>query len=110
MHWALVCYAGLAFVLAVYLGPTYAMIQSLVAPSMRATAIAIMLFIVNLIGLGLGPLTVGMVSDHLTPAMGDGAALRIGLVVAAIMMLVGAALYVAAGVAYRRHLTAEGST
>ena len=46
-----------------YLGPTFAMTQSLVKPHMRAVASSILLFIINLVGLGLGPLFVGMLSD-----------------------------------------------
>ena len=54
-------------------GPIYATAQGLAPPHMRATAAAILLFIINLIGLGLGPLAVGMLSDGiaghlLTPA------------------------------------------
>jgi MFS family permease len=44
-------------------GPVYGTGQSVVPPHMRATAAAILLFIINLIGLGLGPLAVGIVSD-----------------------------------------------
>lgn len=47
-------------------GPAYAAIQGLVRPETRATATAILLFIVNLIGLGMGPLVVGAVSDLLS--------------------------------------------
>ena len=54
----------------VYLGPTFAMTQSLVRPQMRALASAILLFIINLIGLGGGPLMVGIVSDALKPTYG----------------------------------------
>ena len=43
--------------------PTLAMIQSLVPVNMRATAGACLILIGNLIGLGLGPLTVGSLSD-----------------------------------------------
>ena len=46
------------------------MTQSLVRPHMRALASAILLFIINLIGLGLGPWFVGMLSDALKPAYG----------------------------------------
>ena len=46
-------------------GPVYATAQSIVPPHMRATAAAILLFIINLIGLGLGPLAVGALSDVL---------------------------------------------
>lgn len=44
-------------------GPVYAAIQGLVAPHTRATAVAVMFFILNLIGLGLGPTVVGVLSD-----------------------------------------------
>jgi hypothetical protein len=37
---------------------------------MRAQAIGILLFILNMIALGLGPATVGLVSDLLRPAFG----------------------------------------
>jgi len=54
-----------SFLGGMYLGPTFAMTQSLVPPQMRATASAILLFIINLIGLGLGPQAVGILSDLL---------------------------------------------
>jgi len=53
-----------------YLGPTFAMTQSLVPADMRATASAILLFIINIIGLGLGPQGVGIVSDLLSGDLG----------------------------------------
>jgi len=53
-----------------YLGPTFAVTQSLVGPSMRAMASAILLFIINLIGLGLGPQAVGLLSDLLVGVAG----------------------------------------
>ena len=46
-----------------YLGPMYAVTQGVVLPRMRATAVAVLLFIVNLIGLGLGPPAIGALSD-----------------------------------------------
>ena len=49
-----------------WLGPAYGVVQSLVRPQTRATATAVVLFVANLIGLGLGPLFVGILSDVLT--------------------------------------------
>lgn len=46
-------------------GPVYATAQSIVEPHMRATCAAILLFIINLIGLGLGPVAVGLLSDFI---------------------------------------------
>jgi len=48
-----------------WLGPAYGVVQSLVRPQTRATATAVLLFVANLIGLGLGPLAVGVLSDVL---------------------------------------------
>lgn len=48
-----------------YLGPMYTVTSSVVEPRMRATAIAILLFIVNIIGYALGPPFVGALSDFL---------------------------------------------
>lgn len=44
-------------------GPVYATAQSIAPVNSRATASAVMLFVINLIGLGLGPLAVGLMSD-----------------------------------------------
>jgi MFS family permease len=48
-----------------YLGPMYAVTQGVVVPRMRATAVAVLLFIVNLLGYGLGPPAIGALSDFL---------------------------------------------
>ena len=50
-----------------YLGPTFALTQGLVKVGMRALASAILLFVLNLIGLGIGPSFVGVLSDALEP-------------------------------------------
>ncbi len=52
-----------------YLGPTFAMTQSLVRPDARALAAAILLFVINAVGLGLGPWFVGALSDALEPRL-----------------------------------------
>lgn len=51
-------------------GPMLAVNQSVVPENMRATAAALTLFFANLIGMGLGGFTVGLLSDALTPAFG----------------------------------------
>ena len=53
-----------------YYGPTYSAAQGLVPMRARAIAAALLLFFQNLIGLGLGPLFFGMLSDWLQPAYG----------------------------------------
>ncbi|HBQ55348.1 MAG TPA: MFS transporter, partial [Erythrobacter sp.] len=54
-----------------YYGPTYSSVQGLVPLRARAIAAAVLLFFQNLIGLGLGPLFFGMMSDLLQPAYGE---------------------------------------
>jgi MFS family permease len=60
-----------------YLGPMYTVTQSVVSPRMRATTTAILLFIVNLVGYGLGPPFIGAVSDALANMQLAGAGLSV---------------------------------
>ena len=60
------------------IGPTIAMVQTLSPVHMRAVSSAIKMLCLNLIGMGLGPLLVGVLSDLLTPYYGDDA-LRVAL-------------------------------
>jgi MFS family permease len=55
-------------------GPVYATAQSIAPANMRATSSAVLLFIINLVGLGLGPLIVGALSDWFAIGMNLGAA------------------------------------
>jgi MFS family permease len=55
----------------VYLGNTIATTHALVGLRMRALASAVLFLILNLIGMGLGPLFVGMLSDFLQPTFGN---------------------------------------
>ncbi|WP_034959487.1 spinster family MFS transporter [Erythrobacter longus] len=48
-----------------YLGPMYAVSGGVVDSRMRATSVAITLFVVNLLGYGLGPLLIGILSTYL---------------------------------------------
>jgi MFS transporter, Spinster family, sphingosine-1-phosphate transporter len=52
-------------------GPLFATIQTLVPERMRATSIAIIYLFANLIGMGLGPLVAGALSDALRPSFGE---------------------------------------
>jgi MFS family permease len=52
-------------------GPLFATIQTLVPDRMRAMSIAIVYLFANLIGMGLGPLAAGVLSDALRPLFGE---------------------------------------
>ncbi len=67
---SLSCLALCASLQSVYLGPSLAVAHSLVPASMRALTSSIFFLVINLIGLGFGPLIVGIISDLLTPALG----------------------------------------
>ena len=55
----------------IFFGPSFAMTQALAPLRMRSVATSLLLFIQTLIGLGLGPLFVGIISDHLAPSLGE---------------------------------------
>lgn len=80
--------SGLAYV---WLGPVITAVQHLVAPRERATASACFLLINNGIGLGLGSLIIGKLSDVLAPTQGEGA-LRLAMAGTASSYLIAAAL------------------
>ena len=93
---ALWAYALPAALGTVYVAPGFALIQNQTPTEMRSVAAAINLFITNIIGLGLGPFTVGFFSDMFTPAYGiDG--LRYGLMTTLVVMIWAAFHYYRAG-------------
>lgn len=86
------------FLGAYYLGPTFALTQGLVGLRMRALASSILLFILNIIGLGLGPQFTGIASDVLNATTSLGAdSLRWALVLSLVFNVVSAILYLMAG-------------
>lgn len=89
-------------------GPVYATAQSIVDPALRATASAVLLLIINLIGLGLGPVAVGLLSDVLAGHMGLGEAqgVRWALIVSATLGLVAFGLFWAARNSIREEMVA----
>lgn len=68
---ALAFMAATAFELSIVTGVVFAAIQSLVNDHMRSVAVALILLFANLIGLGLGPIAVGVLSDALMPIFGQ---------------------------------------
>ncbi|MGB7404416.1 MAG: MFS transporter, partial [Pacificimonas sp.] len=62
IYWSVGSYAIALLFQSCYLGPTFALIQGLAPLNMRAVWAAITLFVINLIGLGIGPTLVGVLS------------------------------------------------
>jgi predicted MFS family arabinose efflux permease len=75
-----------------WLGPVISAVQHLVPPNMRATASAIFLFVNNLIGIGIGTLAIGAISDGLQDRFGD-ESLRYAILAGTTFYLVAAAIF-----------------
>jgi predicted MFS family arabinose efflux permease len=52
-------------------GPLFATLQTVVPDRMRATSVAILYLFANLVGMGLGPLAAGALSDAFEPWLGE---------------------------------------
>jgi len=77
----------------VWPGPVLSAFQHLVHPNMRATASAIFLFINNLIGIGLGNLAIGAISDGFQTQFGD-ESLRYAILSGGVFYIVAALLFI----------------
>jgi len=73
-------------------GPSLALLQSVTPVTMRATSAAIALFVANMIGLGLGPLSVGLLSDGLNASYGV-ESLRYALLIVPGMAMIASYVY-----------------
>lgn len=54
-----------------YLAPALTVAQNAVPPAQRTMTGAILLFVLNIVGLGVGPVYVGWIADRMEPAHGD---------------------------------------
>ena len=98
---ALWAYALPAALGTVYVAPGFALIQNQTPTEMRSVAAAINLFIINIIGLGLGPFSIGFFSDMFSPEYGlDG--LRYALMTSLVVILWGSFHYYRTGVLLKR--------
>ena len=87
-----------------WMAPSLAVVQNVTPASMRATASAIYLFIVNMFGLGIGTVAFGVLSDLLTARFGDGALRYAILICGAVLYPLATLLYFAAGRSINRDM------
>lgn len=87
------------FFLALMYGPAGAALQNLVPPAIRTQANAVFFLLTSAIGMGLGPLGIGVLSDLLTPTLAENA-MRYGLLISLFFILLGGLLYWRAGELY----------
>lgn len=74
--------------------PGFGSVQGLVPTTLRATASAMLFFIINIVGMGMGPLGVGILSDIISrTGMGERDGLRFAMIAAEAVGLLGAFLY-----------------
>jgi predicted MFS family arabinose efflux permease len=98
---AIAAYALPAMLGTLYVAPGFALIQNSTPLEMRSVAAAINLFITNIIGLGLGPFTVGFFSDVFSQTHGEDG-LRWGLATTIVILLWGVFHYWRCGVMIKR--------
>ncbi|MEO1840995.1 MAG: MFS transporter [Pseudomonadota bacterium] len=91
-----------------WIGPTYAAIQTLTPDHLRSQASALLLLLLNLIGLGLGPVVVGALSDLLAPEFGA-ESIRYAMLISLVTVVIGSILYWMGGDKYRVAITQEAS-
>ena len=92
-----------------WIGPTYAAVQTLTAEHLRSQASALLLLLLNLIGLGLGPLVVGALSDLLIADFGH-ESVRYAMVISLSTVIIGSVLYWLGGEQYRVALSRQGQS
>ena len=103
---ALVFMALSAVFASFWIAPSYAAVQNLVPQYWRTQASALMLLAINLLGMGLGPLLVGMLSDLLSQ-FGD-SSVRYGLSIGVSLSLVGGIAYLRGSTLYARAIESKG--
>lgn len=90
-----------------FAAPTYATVQSVVPPQMRSTASAFLLLIMAVIGMGLGPQAIGLLSDAYVPAAGP-ESLRWAMVSLVVIKVLAAWRYYAAAKGLKPDFEAAG--
>jgi len=81
-----------AFLSALYPGPFFAALVSVVPPTMRSQAVATISIVISIIGAAIGPLFAGGVSDYFSGTYGSNA-LRYALLSMTVMVLIAGLLF-----------------
>jgi predicted MFS family arabinose efflux permease len=105
---ALAAFVPIAVTFICFLGPIFALMQRLVPAQMRATMLAVIMLVANLIGMGLGPQIVGILSDWLQPVFGNDS-LRYAMLMLSFLGLWAAYHFRAAGTTVARDLEAAAA-
>jgi predicted MFS family arabinose efflux permease len=100
---ALAIISALHFVRSISHGPALSSVFALVRPELRPTTAAIMVFVIAIVGMGIGPIAVGLLSDVLAASgLGPRDGLRFALIAAEAAGIIGAILFFIARPIYIR--------
>lgn len=94
----LLCGGSLLFFLGIYLGPSFAVAQTLAPINMRAMSTALFFLVLNMIALGGGPTVTGYLIDYFEPAHGNIHAIRLSLSWVSAMFILSAISFLIAAV------------
>jgi len=104
---AMLFLAGPLLLNSMYLAPALTVVQNAVTPARRTMAGAILLFVLNIVGLGVGPVYVGRIADAMEPVHGKNAlAIGFAALIPIIVITVGAHLAAAASIARDKRIAA----
>lgn len=101
--WSMVMATTVTFTTALASGVAPAVVQQMMPPAMRGQASAIYLFIVNIIAMGAGPTSVGLLNSRV---FGDNG-IHYSLITVGVIGCVGAATLIGLGMAPFRRAAAE---
>lgn len=93
LTWAIPLLALHGLAVAFWYGPVYAAIYSAVDPQMRPMTSAIMLFVINISGLGIGPVAVGLTSDVLSQNLGSALGIKMSMTLFGLLGIFAALLF-----------------
>ncbi len=93
---SLICFFPYYILMNAYIPAMYSVNQSLAKLKMRATASAICLFLINIVGAGAGPFIVGALSDLFAPAYGADS-IRYALAAVTLLIVIGCGFLVTCG-------------
>ena len=104
--WAIAFFCPFYLLNNIYVSSLWTLVQNLVTPRMRSMAAATQLTVLNIVGLGAGPLVAGYVSEVLEPQYGNDG-LRVALTSAAVVGSIAAIFFLLAGRTLREDLERE---
>lgn len=93
LSWVILWLALHGVMVSFWYGPIYAAIYSSVDPQMRPMTAAIMLFVINISGLAIGPMAVGLASDILTSNLGSALGIKWSMTLFGALGFVAAVLF-----------------